>query len=195
VTGLWLFVPHFMLFLLPAMFVVFGAGLVYLRGSGRWTGSNIPSLAVRYLPLALAAVWLVAQVWGLSLFYRYPPHGADGLRELAAMLNRESQPGDLVLVTPHVLQANLAQYYGGETRGLPADFDLHRMYQPYDPARWHADSVREFNSLTESRRHFWLVYRPELDEGGNFLAEAGRRYREAEQHRYIFATLYLFESR
>jgi uncharacterized membrane protein len=190
-TGLWLFVPHFMLFLLPAMFVVFGAGLANL---GQAAVRNVPSHAVRYLSLALAAVWLMAQVWGLTLFYRYPPHGADGLRELAATLNRESQPGDLVLVTPPVLQASLAQYYGGQTRGLPSDFNLHRMYQPYDPAQWHVDSVRKLDSLTEGRSRFWLVYRPELDERGNFLAEAGRRYREAEQHRYIFATLYLFES-
>ena len=194
-TGLWLFVPHFMLFLLPALFVVFGAGLAHLA---RWPSGGASSLTATwrgYLPVALAAVWLVAQVWGLALFHRYPPHGADGLRELAATLDGGTLPGDLVLVTPPVLQASLAQYYRGETEGLPGDFDLTRLYPPYDAASWYADSLRAFESRAEGRARFWLVYRPELDEGGRFLAEVGRRYTEAERHGYIFASLYLFEGR
>ncbi|HET6312540.1 MAG TPA: glycosyltransferase family 39 protein, partial [Chloroflexia bacterium] len=128
-TGLWLFVPHFMVFLLPAMFVVFGAGLVHLAG-WRPTGSDSLTSMLRYLPLALAAVWLVAQVWGLALFHRYPPHGADGLRELAGILNTATRPDDLVLVTPPALQAGLTQYYHDETYGIPADFDLFNLYPP-----------------------------------------------------------------
>jgi mannosyltransferase len=193
-TGLWLFVPHFMVFLLPAMFVVLGAGLVHLAG-WRQAPSALPSSLREYLPIALAAVWLVAQVWGLALFHRYPPHGADGLRELAATLNRDAQPGDLVLVTPPVLQASLTQYYRGDTDGVPGEFDLNNLYPPYDPATWQADSLVALEGRIGGRERFWLVYRPELDEGGKFLAEVSRRYTEAQEHRYIFASLYLFEAR
>lgn len=192
-TGLWLFVPHFMVFLLPAMFVVFASGLLHMAGLSAPTGGHFAPLKLRYLFLAGACAWLVAQVWGLALFYRHPPHGADGLRELAATLDHEAQSGDLVLVTPPGLQASLAQYYGGKTHGLPADFDLHRIYQPYDPAAWHNASLATFSGLVEGRSRIWLVYRPELDEGGKLLGEARRRYRETGQHRYVFATLYLFE--
>ncbi|HYP21819.1 MAG TPA: glycosyltransferase family 39 protein [Chloroflexia bacterium] len=193
-TGLWLFVPHFMVFLLPAMFVVFGAGLVRVAG-WRPTGSDSLTSMLRYLPLALAAVWLVAQVWGLALFHRHPPHGADGLRELATTLNTATRPDDLVLVTPPALQASLTQYYQDDSYGIPADFDLFNLYPPYDPARWTADSLGTFERRVEGQTRFWLVYRPELDEDGKFLAEVRRRYAATEQRRYVFATLYLFEGR
>lgn len=193
-TGLWLFVPHFMVFLLPALFVVFGAGLLNLSNSTWPVGSLEGTLWRRYLAFGLGVAWLAAQVWGVALFYRHPPHGADGLRELAATINVQAQPGDIVLVTPPALEASLAQYYKGETRGLPADFDLYSIYQPYDPTVWHSRSVEALNSHTANLRRFWLVYRPELDEGGMLLAEVERRYREVQERRYAFATLYLFES-
>ncbi|HVF99510.1 MAG TPA: glycosyltransferase family 39 protein [Chloroflexia bacterium] len=193
-TGRWLFVPHFMVFLLPAMFVVFGAGLARM-GGGRATGGDSPTSIGRYMPLGLAAMWLVAQVWGLALFHRYPPHGADGLRELAATLNTATRPGDLVLVTPPALQASLTQYYHDETAGIPGDFDLFNLYPPYDPARWEADSLAAFERHVGGHTRFWLVYRPELDEDGEFLAGVRGRYASIEQRRYAFATLYLFEGR
>ncbi len=194
VTGLWLFVPHFMVFLLPAALVVFGAGLLHTgRSSGR-AGDEVAVWWRRYLALGVGVAWLVAQLWGVALFYRHPPHGADGLRELAAILNRQAQPGDLVLVTPSALQPSLAQYYGGDTRGLPADFDLYSIYQPYEPTSWYNSSVEAFSGHTAGLRRFWLVYRPELDDGGRLLGEIEGRYREVEKHPYEFATLYLFES-
>ena len=193
-TGLWLFVPHFMVFLLPAMFVVFGAGVARIAG-WRQGGKDLLPATLRYIPLLLATIWLVAQVWGLALFHRYPPHGADGLRELAATLNTATLPGDLVLVTPPVLQASLSQYYQDDTDGIPGDFDLFRLYPAYDPAQWTADSLGEFEKQVEGHNRFWLVYRPELDEGGKFLGEVERRYAVTERHRYVFATLYLFEGR
>jgi 4-amino-4-deoxy-L-arabinose transferase-like glycosyltransferase len=187
ITNLWLFVPHFMVFLLPAGFVVFGAGLLHI-------GSSVTTGWRGYLALSLGVAWLVAQVWGVALFYRHPPHGADGLRELAATLNRHAQPEDLVLVTPQALQASLAQYYAGVTRGLPADFDLYNIYQPYDSASWHNRSLEGFNEHTAGLRRFWLVYWPELDAGGKLLREIQGRYKQLEQHPYDFATLYLFEN-
>ena len=195
VTGLWLFVPHFMVFLLPAGFVVLGAGLVYLAAwSGRASGA-VPSSRLRYPSLALASVWLVAQLWGLALFYRYPPHGADGLREIATILNAKTQPDDLVLVVPPLLQPSLSQYYTRKTRGLPGDFDLYNLYPPYNPAQWYSDSLREFRDRTRGTALFWLVYRPEMDEKGRLLAEINRRYTEAARYEQPFATLYLFEAR
>ncbi|MDQ5825729.1 MAG: glycosyltransferase family 39 protein [Chloroflexota bacterium] len=193
-TGLWLFVPHFMVFLLPAAFVTFGAGLLFIGQSTWRTGDGAAIQWGSYLALGLGVAWLVAQLWGVALFYRDPPHGADGLRELAATLNRHAQPGDRVLVTPPALQASMAQYYGGDTRGLPADFDLYSIYQPYEPASWHNRSLEAFNEHTSGLGRFWLVYRPELDDGGRLLGEIEGRYREVEEHPYDFATLYLFES-
>jgi hypothetical protein len=176
------------------MFVVFGGGLARMAGWRRG-GKDLLPATLRNIPLLLATIWLVAQVWGLALFHRYPPHGADGLRELAATLDTATLPGDLVLVTPPVLQASLSQYYQDDTYGIPVDFDLFSLYPPYDPAQWAADSLGAFEKRVKGHNRFWLVYRPELDEGGKFLGEVGRRYAVTEQHRYVFATLYLFEGR
>lgn len=195
ITGLWLFVPHFMVFLLPAGFVAFGAALVYLAGWSGRVSDSISTYRLRYLSLALASVWLVPQLWGLALFYCYPPHGADGLREIAAILNTETQPDDVVLVTPPPLQPSLAQYYTRKTHGLPGDFDLYNLYPSYDPDQWYSDSLREFRSRTRGTALFWLVYRPGLDERGQLLADIKRRYTEAARYEHIFATLYLFEVR
>ncbi|MEA2576233.1 MAG: mannosyltransferase [Chloroflexia bacterium] len=194
VTGLWLFVPHFMVFLLPALFVTCSAGLLHLGRAGwQMPGWSAPALR-QYLAPGLGVAWLIAQVWGLALYYRYPPHGADGLRELAATLSQRAQPSDVVLVTPPVLQISIAQYYPGQTYGLPDDFDLYRIYQPYAPAVWHDRSLAVFNSQSSGHGRVWLVYRPELDEGGRLLGEVARRYQQVEEYRFVFATLYLFEA-
>ncbi|HUS14997.1 MAG TPA: glycosyltransferase family 39 protein, partial [Chloroflexia bacterium] len=103
VTGLWLFVPHFMLFLLPALCVILAAGawavVPGLLVATRAARPVVPAL----LGTALLLVWLGAQAWGLVLYHRYPPHGADGLRELAAQLHRERAAAEPVLIMPAVL--------------------------------------------------------------------------------------------
>lgn len=182
-TEQWLFVSHFMLFLLPALFVILAAGYFYLAAASRpW----------RYIGAALLALWLVAQVWGLSLFYRYPPHGADRLRDLAAILRAEARPGDTVLATPPSLMATLRQYYQGEVSGLPADFDLKAVYRPYEPQQWNAESLSKLERTVAGRERFWLVYRPELDAGGEFLSAVRSRYRQVRERSYPYARLLLF---
>jgi hypothetical protein len=135
---------------------------------------------------------MVAQVWGLAGYYRDPPHGADGARELAAVLRQDARPTDLVLVTPPALMPTVQQYYAGPLRGLPSDFDLHAVYLPYDPARWNADSLAVTTAALPGHRRAWLVYRPELDAGGSFLATLQTRYRQLDHRPYPFADLYLF---
>ena len=46
----------------------------------------------RSLPLALLVGWIAVQATGLGLYNRNPPHGADGLREVAATLRQAVQP-------------------------------------------------------------------------------------------------------
>ncbi|HYP20984.1 MAG TPA: glycosyltransferase family 39 protein, partial [Chloroflexia bacterium] len=183
-TGLWLFVDHFMLFLLPALLVVLAASQqLQLR---------IANFDLRNWLIPILAMWLVAQVWGLALYHRYPPHGADGLRELAAILRRGTQPGDVVLVTPPALTPTLRQYYGGDIKGLPSDFDLRAVYLPYEPGRWYSESASALETATQGRNRFWLVYRSEQDEGGKLLQTVSSRFDLVERHMYPYATLYLF---
>jgi hypothetical protein len=140
---------------------------------------------------ALLLAWGAAQVGGLVLYNRYPPHGADGLRELAAVLRQEVQPGEAVLVTPAVLNVTLRQYYPGALRGLPADFDLRALYPPYTPDRSQPDMAQAFAAAGPPDR-FWLVYRPELDAGGAFLQAVQSDYRQLQQVRTPYADLYRF---
>ncbi len=236
-TGRWLFVPHFMLFLLPALFVVLAASGEWSVVGGRWSVlSRMPVLPLREPPsavstqhlavstlhspppsavvprpsppypslvsrlstqhsalsTALLAGWMVAQVWGLALYYRDPPHGADGARELAAVLRQDARPTDLVLVTPPALMPTVQQYYAGPLRGMPSDFDLRAVYLPYDPARWNADSLAVTTAALPDHPRAWLVYRPELDGGGSFLHTLQTRYRQVDHRPYPFADLYLF---
>jgi hypothetical protein len=184
-TGRWLFVPHFMLFLLPALLVILGAGY-----AGHMAPGTPP--VWRYAVRALLGAWVLSQLWGLVLFYRYPPHGVDGLRELAATLRTEAQPDDIVFVTPPALSPTLQQYYDGEIRGLPSDFDLRAVYLPYEPAEWNAESFARLQGLAAGRPRFWIVYRPELDRGGEFLAEVRDRHRLLKEQSYPYGSLYLF---
>jgi 4-amino-4-deoxy-L-arabinose transferase-like glycosyltransferase len=239
-TGRWLFVPHFMLFLLPALFVVLAAGVggwglgvggvrstryegwvvgdarsgIRDQGSGirdQPTASREPHIirntqyAVTTTPpvsrftfhvsrlagLILLLVWGAVQVGGLVLYNRYPPHGADGLRDLAATLRAAVAPGEAVLVTPQVLTVTLRQYYPGVLRGLPEEFDLREIYPPYQPDEWQAQMRTAFAEAGSPDR-FWLVYRGELDNGGAFLREVQSRYRQVRQTTYPYATLYQF---
>jgi hypothetical protein len=183
---MWLFVSHFMLFLLPSLFVCLATGIDALRPAR-------PSLLRAALVVALA-VWLSVQCLGIVLYNRYPPHGADGLRELAARISNERRPGEAVFVTPPALMPTLAQYHTGELTGLPEDFDLRRVYIPYDPVDWHNRSTRLItDSLGEgSANRFWLIYRPELDDEGRLLAELRERHSLDYQQHYGFADLLLF---
>ena len=220
-TGRWLFVPHFMLFLLPALFVVLAAS-----GSGQWAvvggqwsavSGQRSALHTRRSPLPSSplqpsALFSRLQTQhsalstqhcapggvdggaggGLALYYRDPPHGADGARELAAVLRQDARRDDLVLVTPPALMPTVQQYYAGPLRGLPSDFDLRAVYLPYDPARWNADSLAVTTAALPGHPRAWLVYRPELDAGGSFLATLQARYRQVDHRPYPFADLYLF---
>jgi 4-amino-4-deoxy-L-arabinose transferase-like glycosyltransferase len=183
-TGLWLFVDHFMLFLLPALLIVLA--------TSQQLQFRVANRELRIWLIPLLATWLVAQVWGLALYHRYPPHGADGLRELTATLRQGMQPGDVVLVTPPVLTPTLRQYYDGDIKGLPSDFDLRAVYLPYEPGRWYSESVSALEAGMQGRDRFWLVYRSEQDEGGKFLQMLGSRFNLVERHMYPYATLYLF---
>jgi hypothetical protein len=133
------------------------------------------------------------QVWGLWLYYQYPPHGADGLRELAAALREGNAEGsDPVLVTPPVLAVTLGQYYPGSMRGVPEDFDLRVVYSPYDPKSWNEEALAALEALVEGHERFWLVYRPDLDEGGNFLRTVKARYHQTFHEHYEYADVYSF---
>jgi 4-amino-4-deoxy-L-arabinose transferase-like glycosyltransferase len=208
ITGLWLFVPHFMLFLLPALFVVLAGGSLLLwkppdkltaetPGTERAMGSRAIrntqyAISSRVTFPALFVGWLVIQALGLMLYYLHPPHGADGLRELAATLRTEAKPGDVVLVTPPALTPSLKQYYDGPLRGLPSDFDLRAVYLPYEPEQWQAGLTSTFEISIAGHRRFWLVYRSEWDAGGRFLGSVKERFKETTYRRYEFAELYLF---
>ena len=125
-TGLWLFVPHFMLFLLPAILVTLAGGVLLLwagaserpqppgeftaetqRSQRLFRGYGIRSTQYSHVSritfYAVIAAWLLVQLLGLMLYYRYPPHGDDGLREIVSTINTEMQAGDIVLVTPPIL--------------------------------------------------------------------------------------------
>jgi uncharacterized membrane protein len=218
ITGLWLFVPHFMLFLLPALFVVLAGGLLLLWKPDYRPTAETPSTqgaprgsiphntqylirntlthhASRITFPTLLTAWLVIQALGLALYYRHPPHGADGLRELATTLRSEMQPGDMVLVTPPALTPSLRQYYDSPLRGLPSDFDLRTVYLPYEPEQWQAGLTSSFDASVSGHRRVWLVYRSEWDEGGRFLRDVKGKFKEMTYSRYEFAELYLFEAR
>jgi hypothetical protein len=183
-TGWWLFVSHFMLFVMPSLYLVLAAGALALLGR-----DNRPLIA---LGAGLLGLWLGVQVSGLWHYYRYPPHGADGLRELATVLR--ARRTEVVLVTPPALSATLQQYYQGTIIGLPSDFDLRAIYFPYDPNKWNAQSLERLQTEVSGMERFWLVYRPELDRGGEFLSAVKSAYTLFEQHDYTYATIYLFEA-
>jgi uncharacterized membrane protein len=189
VTGLWLFVPHFMLFLLPALLVCLASGC-YLLPKDRFASNRSYVLSV--LMAAAFFAWVGAQVWGVVLFYRYPPHGADGLRELAFNIEQGRVEEDVVFVTPPALTPTLMQYYQGQVRGLPEEFDLRRVYIPYDANDWRDRSLRIVGEEMTGDQRFWLVYRPELDYQGSLLAALKERFRLFEQNHYEYAELFLF---
>ncbi|MEO5953678.1 MAG: hypothetical protein ABIQ44_14520, partial [Chloroflexia bacterium] len=184
VNGMWLFVPHFMLFLLPASFVCLCGLLTTIKVARTPIVQSIALLAV--------TGWLVVQCWGIVLYNRYPPHGADGLRELAIMISREGNTKQQVFVTPPALMPMLAQYYAGELVGLPEDFDLRRVYIPFEAKDWYDRSVSRIHEAISGQDSFWLVYRPDLDDGGHLLSRLRAQYQQEVEQRYLFSDLYRF---
>ena len=186
ITGRWLFVPHFMLFLLPALFTCLACAPYAMRPPRQ--------AALGAAVVGALILWLGVQGSGIVLYNSYPPHGADGLRELAARITTEIRPYEPVFVTPPALGPTLKQYFSGELTGIPEDFDLRRVYIPYDPVDWHDRSLSRIVARMETvpPQRFWLVYRSELDDGGQLLADLRSRYRLSDVQHYEFADLYLF---
>jgi 4-amino-4-deoxy-L-arabinose transferase-like glycosyltransferase len=210
VSELWLFVPHFMVFLLPAMLCVVGAGAAWgwrTKDEGRRTKDKQLRITnyelrpavyrlrsvIRSLVGGLLVVWIGAQVWGLKLYYQYPPHGVDGLREMAGVLRSESMPGDTVLIMPPILTPPVQQYFGGPIHGLPADFDLRQVYLPFGDADWNARARSALEENVRDHSRFWLIYYPANDFKGDFLRGVTNTYKQLEHRHYPFAELYLFE--
>jgi hypothetical protein len=191
VTGRWLFVPHFMVFLLPALLVVVAVGVVRTARSAL---SPSRGRVVSYAAFTAFVALLIAEVVGLGLFYAHPPHGADGLRELANELRAQARAGETVFVTPPALAPSLAQYFGGDIKGLPDDFDLRRIYLRYDGADWQRRSIARINAAARPGTRLWLVYRPERDEGGGLLSYLSSQYRLVSSTTHEFGVLYLFEA-
>ena len=144
---------------------------------------------------AWGTTWRNRYLWGLALFYRFPPHGADGLRELAGVLNSEVREGDGVFATPPTLMPTLAQYYGGEVRGVPEDFRLTAVYLPYSRAEWQARAIERLEAQAPGHERVWLVYRSEQDPEGRLLQTLERRYLPVERRAYRYADLYLYVAR
>jgi len=159
------------------------------------TFKSFRSPIIQSVGLAALTGWLIVQCGGVVLYNRYPPHGADGLREIAGVLNRGGDLEQKVFVTPPALMPMLAQYYDGELIGLPENFDLRRVYIPFDALDWYNRSIKRIQDGVRSDGSFWLVYRPELDEGGRLLDELRLSHKlEVEQH-YDFSDLYYFTAK
>jgi uncharacterized membrane protein YhaH (DUF805 family) len=212
-TGYWLFVPHFMIFLLPVLFSACGIGACALsavtfqlskQGIWRqWEKSRLVPVAnrrsaivwracQRHAAVIVVTTWVLSMLVGLNLFYRYPPHGADGLRELAATIRAERGENNVVIVSPPALQASLAQYLPGEIRGLPEDFDLKQVYLPYGRDEWRERVLSRLPELAKGHDRIWLVHVPIPGEEGELLLAARDNYQQVRVERYRFATLYLY---
>jgi mannosyltransferase len=188
-TGTWLFVAHFGLFMLPAMLVVAAAGVAegaILIGEryavGRWLAGGF---AVAWSALALA---------GVGLFFAAPPHGADGLRELVANLEADAAPGDVVLVAPAILTPSLAQYTDRRLTGIPAEFDL---WDIYGPAAFPASDERlrtATRSAVAGRDRVWLISRVDLAADRVIRTELGATHSLETRFDAEFAALFRYRA-
>jgi 4-amino-4-deoxy-L-arabinose transferase-like glycosyltransferase len=188
VTGAWLFVPHFMLLVLPALLAVMAAGAV--------DGSGLLSVARAGITAAWLAIAVVGCVWHLA----EQPHGRDGLRELVAAIETGSSPSETgsspsepVLVTPQILEPTLAQYLDRPLTGIPEPFDLRDIYGPFVRPPTEADLAAATEVAAGDAPRVWLVHRPELDPGGIVPATLSERYTLAMTVPFEFGTLMRFE--
>ncbi len=75
---------------------------------------------------------------------------------------------------------------------MPEDFDLRRVYIPFDGEDWYNRSMSRITAKVNGSNPFWLVYRPELDEDGKLLSELRTRYVVKSEQHYAFSDLYYF---
>jgi 4-amino-4-deoxy-L-arabinose transferase-like glycosyltransferase len=184
VTGRWLFVPHLLLPILPAVAVAAVAGGLLERGR----------LAMNVAAGALVGLFAV-QLGGLYVNAQQPPHGADGVRDLAAIVNAEAAPGETAFVSPADIQLVVDHYLRIPAHGLPADVDLERLYVPFDADAALPTSLRVFDTLTAGATRAWLVYRSERDEGDRLLTTLRERGTMTLRGTFDFASLYEIELR
>ncbi|MEO6349355.1 MAG: glycosyltransferase family 39 protein [Candidatus Limnocylindrales bacterium] len=194
ITGRWLFVPHLLLPVLPAVAVAAVAGGILTRrtveGDAR-KGRSPERLAAT---VALAALF-VAQVAGLYVNAQHPPHGDDGVSDLAAVINAEGALGEPTFISPSELQVVADHYLRYRVIGLPTDVDLTRLYAPYDADAAFAASVERFDAFTHGAPRAWLIYRPERDSGGRLLAALAAKGALVSRATFEFASLYVIELR
>jgi 4-amino-4-deoxy-L-arabinose transferase-like glycosyltransferase len=190
ITGYWLFIPHFMIFLLPALYTTCATGACIVARSAA-ISNRFGSMKDRALLLSLTA-WVILMAVGLGLFYRNPPHGNDGLRELAALIQSNRREGDVVVVSPPALQPLFAQYLPGNISGIPENLSLKRLYLPYGPDEWIGRARLRLDELSRGASRLWLLHAPLPDEDGSLLPDALDNVSKKESWRFPIATLYLF---
>ncbi len=167
VTGMWLFVAHMMLFLLPALAVAASAGAIVREAPLR---AGAPAAA----GVVAAVVLISAQVWGVAVNHFAPPHGDDGSRDLAVALASRAQPEEPVLIAPHEQQIIFERYWHGRLAGLPADFDLHGLYRARNEDADLESSIERFDALAGAGSRAWLVYTPARGSDAEFVEWLGR---------------------
>ncbi len=100
-----LYVERYVIFCLPALSLLVGAGLTWLV---KLTGEAVSqrgaaagrSRALAFLPSAVLAVAMVAALAGPQQAIRQPASRADNLRALAAVIGARERPGDAIWYLP-----------------------------------------------------------------------------------------------
>ncbi len=178
ITGLWLFVAHMMLFVLPAVAVVLAAGAL------------VRDAPLRALAPAAAAILIAAQVWGLAVNAANPPHGDDGSRDLAVALAARHADDQPVLIVPNEQQIIFERYWSGPLAALPQDLDMRRLYRVADPTADLAALVERFDSAVGDSQQAWLVYTPAREADAMFLEGLARDWNVALVEERFFGRLY-----
>jgi hypothetical protein len=174
--------------LAPLTMVLAALGIATLRPSRR-----LPVLA---LVLALSA-------WGVGSFYRSQ---TEDWRGMLAQLQREAQPGDLVLAFPNEVQMPVTYYMKtGPARSLtiiylPAPFPALGLARGYTgnagaPNIAPEDAAR-VRALLPGHRRVWLIERRAdlYDPGGIVMRELGSRYRLVRKMEGNGANITLYEA-
>ena len=187
-TGAWLFIPHFGLFTLPAVTVAAMAGIaevVTLRPVRRTAVAAGAGLAVAWAAIAVA---------GSVLFHAAPPHGADGLRDVVARIERDAA-GQLVLVEPAVLVPTIARYTPRPLVAIPRPFDLRDIYGPYARPLPDEDLRRAARAALGDEQTAWLVTRDELRTSRVVREELERTHAVTARFSVEYGTLLRLERR